>query len=241
MKKVIIAILVIVVLIVVALVLLFSNLNSLIAKAIEKNGSNVTQTSVSVSGVDISLREGRGTIKGLRVANPHGFDSRDAFSLDDITLDIDVRSLREETIIIDEIRIKAPVINAEITKTGASNIEKIRDNVKAYTAGSAGGETGGSTRLIKIKQFVFEEGRVEVDVSALGLDNRTVELPEIRLSDVGGAEGAPPDEIARIILAEVAKKVSSEIAGSQVDQLIKEKLGGSVTDKAKGLLDKIKN
>lgn len=241
MKKILITILVIVVLIIAALVLLFSNINSLVAKAIEKNGSKVTQTSVSVSGVDISLREGRGTIKGLRIANPPGFDTRDAFSLDDITLDIDVQSLREEPIVIEEIRIESPVISAEITKTGASNIEKIRDNVKAYTAGSSGGETGGRTRRIRIKEFVFEEGRVEVDVSALGLENRTVDLPEIRLSDIGGAEGAPPDEIAKIILAEVAKKVSSEIAGSQLEQLVKEKLGGSVTDKAKGLLDKIKN
>ena len=79
MKKILITILVIVVLIIAALVLLFSNINSLVAKAIEKNGSNVTQTSVSVSGVDISLREGRGTIKGLRIANPPGFDTRDAF------------------------------------------------------------------------------------------------------------------------------------------------------------------
>lgn len=241
MKKVLIIVLLVVVLIAIALVLLFSNLNSLVAKAIERNGSNVTRTSVSVSGVDISIREGRGTIKGLRVANPHGFDARDAFSLDDITLDIDVQSLREDPIVIDEIRIKAPVINAEITKTGASNIDKIRDNVKTYTAGSSGGESSGRTKMIRIKQFIFEEGRVEIDVSALGLENRTVELPEIRLSDVGGTDGAPPDEIAKIILAAVAKKVSSEIAGSQLDQLVREKLGGSVTDKAKGLLDKIKD
>ena len=240
MKKVLMAVIGLIVLIAIALVLLFSNINSLVAKAIEKNGSNVTQTSVSVSGVDISIREGRGTIKGLRVANPHGFDSRDAFSLDDITLDIDVQSLRDDPIVIDEIRIRAPVINAEVTKTGASNIDKIRENVQAYTAGSAGGESGGRTKLIRIKQFVFEEGRVEINVSALGLENRTIDLPEIRLSDVGGMEGAPPDEITKIILSAVAKKVSSEMAGSQLDQLVREKLGGSVTDKAKGLLDKIK-
>ena len=240
MKKVLMAVIGLIVLIAIALVLLFSNINSLVAKAIEKNGSNVTQTSVSVSGVDISIREGRGTIKGLRVANPHGFDSRDAFSLDDITLDIDVQSLRDDPIVIDEIRISAPVINAEVTKTGASNIDKIRENVQAYTAGSAGGESGGRTKLIRIKQFVFEEGRVEINVSALGLENRTIDLPEIRLSDVGGMEGAPPDEITKIILSAVAKKVSSEMAGSQLDQLVREKLGGSVTDKAKGLLDKIK-
>jgi len=242
MKKVLIALIVVVVVIVVAALVLFSNLNSLIAKAIEKHGSDVTQTSVSVSGVDVSLREGRGSIKGLRVASPHGFESRDAFSLDDITLDIDVQSLREDPIVIDEIRIQAPIINVEITKTGASNIDKIRENIQAYRAGSTGGgESSGRTKRIRIKQFVLEKGRVEVDVSALGLENRTVELPEIRLSDVGGTGGAPPDEIAKVILAAVAKKVSSEIASSQLDRLVEEKLGGSVTDKAKGLLDRIKD
>ena len=175
----------------------------------------------------------------MAIASPEGFDTRDAFSLDEITLDIDVESVRGETIVIDEIRIKAPVINAEITKTGASNIEKIRENVTAYSAG--GGERSGSTEvLMRIEQFVFEEGRIEVDVSDLGLENQTIELPEIRLSDVGGAGGAPPEEIAKIILTAVAKQVGSEIAGSQIDRMVKEKLGGSITDKAKKLLDKIR-
>ena len=241
MKKVLITIIVIVVLIVVALVLLFSNLNSLVAKAIEKNGSNVTQTSVTVSGVDISLREGRGTIEGLRVANPSGFDAPDAFSLEDITLDIDIQSLREDPIVVDEILVKAPVIYAEVTEKGSSNIDKIRENVKAYAGGSAGGEAEGRARRFRIKQFVFEKGRVEIDVSALGLENRSIDLPEIRLNDIGGEEGVTSDEIAKIVLAEVAKRVSSEIAGSQIDGLIKDKIGGSITDKPKGLLDKIKN
>ena len=239
MKKILIILLVIVVLIVIAVALLFSNLDSIVAKAIEKNGSNVTKTSVRVADVDLSLREGRGTVKGLTVASPHGFEARDAFALDEITLDIDIESLRGDPIIIDEIRIKAPVVNAEITKTGASNIEKIRENVKAYTAG---GETRsrGQAKRVRIKSFVFEQGRVEIDVSALGLENRTIELPEIRLSDIGGENGAPPDEIAKIILMEVGRKVSQEIAGSQLDRMIQEKLGGSIKDKAKGLIDKIR-
>jgi len=239
MKKILVAVIVIVVVIVIAAVLLFSNLDSIVAKAIEANGGNVTNTKVRVAGVDLSLREGRGTVRGLTVANPHGFEARDAFTLEEITLDIDIESLRGEPIIVDEIRIKAPIVNAEITKTGASNIEKIRENVKAYTSG--GGErSSGREKMIRIKSFVFEQGRVEVDVSALGLENRTIELPEIRLSDVGGENGAPPDEIAKIILMEVGTKVSREIAGSQLDRMIQEKLGGSITDNAKGLLDKIR-
>jgi hypothetical protein len=239
MRKVLVAVIVIVVLIVIVLVLLCSKLDSLVAHAIEKNGSDVTQTSVRVSGVDLSLRKGRGTIRGLTVASPEGFNARDAFSLDEITLDIDVESLRDEPIVIDEIRIKAPIVNAEITKTGETNIGKIQENVMGYSAGG-GGQSESPEILIRIKRFVFEKGRIEVDASELGLENQTVELPEIRLNDIGGADGAPPDEIAKIILTAVAKQVGSEIAGSQIDRMVKEKLGGSITDKAKGLLDKIK-
>ena len=97
----------------------------------------------------------------------------------------------------------------------------------------------GRGKRIRIERFVFEEGRVEADASALGLEKRTIVLPEIRLDDVGGTNGAPPDEITKIILTAIAGKVTSEIADSEIDRLVKEKLGGSAIDKAKDLLKKI--
>jgi uncharacterized protein involved in outer membrane biogenesis len=233
---------IVVIAIAVAAFYLLSNLNSLIAGTIEKHGSDVTDTSVRVSGVDISLREGRGSIKGLTVASPEGFEASDAFSLGDITVDIDLKSIREDPVVIDEIRIRAPVVNAEVTSTGASNIDELRKRVQEYAAGASGGggdESRGETKKFRIKRFVFEQGRVEVDASALGVEKQTITLPEIRLSDVGGASGAAPDEIAKVILTTVAKKVMSEIANSEVNRLIKDQLGDSITDKAKGLLEKI--
>ena len=246
MKKKVIAggIAIVAIVIAVAAFYLLSNLNSLIAGAIEKHGSDVTDTSVSVSGVDISLREGRGSIKGLRVASPEGFEASDAFSLGDITVDIDLTSVREDPVVIDEIRIRAPVVNAEVTRTGASNIDELRKRVQAYAAGASGGggdKSGGETKNFRIKRFVFEQGRIEVDASALGVEKRTITLPEIRLSDVGGASGAAPDEIAKVILTTVAKQVMSEITSSEVNRLVKDQLGDSIADQAKGLLKKIGN
>jgi hypothetical protein len=242
MNKLLIAVAVVAVLIAGAVFFLLSNLNSMVAKAIEKAGGDVTQTSVGVSGVDISLRDGRGSIGGLRVASPGGYKAHTAFSLDDITVGIDVKSVRQDPIVLDEVRIRAPVVNAEMTKTGASNIDELRKRVQAYASRMAGqgGRSGGAAKRIRIERFVFEKGRVEVDASALGLGKRTLELPEIRLTDVGGRSGALPDEIAKVILTTVAGKVASEIASSELDRLLKGKLGGSATDKAKGLLDKIR-
>jgi hypothetical protein len=217
---------------------LLSNLNSLVAAAIEKNGSEVTETTVSVSGVDIKLRDGRGSISGLRVASPAGFKTPYAFVLGDITVDLDVASVREDPIVLDEVRIRAPEIRAEIKKNGTSNVEELRKRVQAYGGGK--GKTGdGTQKRIRIKSFIFEKGRIELDASDLGVEKRTLELPAIRLSDVGGPKGVPPDDIAKLILTTVAKKTASQIASSEVDQLIKNQLGGSISDKAKGLLDKI--
>jgi len=220
-----------------------SNLNSIVAGAIEKHGSTVTDTNVGVSGVDISLRKGSGSIKGLRVGSPEGFQTRDAFSLGDITVDIDVGSVRENPVVIEQIHILEPVISAEISKTGSSNIEELRKRVQSYTsgaAGSGGDKSGGDTKRIRIKEFVLAKGRIEIDASAIGVEKRTITLPEIRLNDIGGAGGAAPDEITKVIVSAIAKKVTSEIANSELNRLIKNQLGGeSVTDKAKGLLKKL--
>ncbi|MDD4857749.1 MAG: hypothetical protein PHD74_06545 [Candidatus Krumholzibacteria bacterium] len=243
MKKPLIVALIAIIVIAIVVFSVLSNLDSLVAKAIEKHGSEATQTSVRVSGVDISLREGRGSIKGLQVASPDGFRARTAFSLSDITVTIDIRNVRQDPIVIDAIRVQAPVVNAEITKTGASNIDELRKRVQAQAAGTAkeSGKSEGRITRIRIEQFVIEKGRIEVDASALGLEKRTIELPDIRLDNVGGTNGVPPDEIARIILTAVAGKATNEIAGSEIDRLVKEKLGGSLRDKAKGLLEKIGN
>ena len=240
MKKIIIVGIFVVIAIVAAGAIYFltSNLNSLVARAIEHHGSDVMDTDVGVSGVDISLREGRGSITGLRIANPEGFSTSDAFSLGDITVDIDLGSVREDPIVIDEIRIKALVVNAEVAKAGGSNIDELRKRIQAHTVGS-GESADGDQKNIRIKNFVFEKGRIEVDATALGVEKRTIELPEFHLEDVGGTNGAPPDQITKLIFGEVAKKVGSKIAGSEINRLIQNQLGEPLSDKAKGLLKKL--
>lgn len=241
MKKIIIAGIVLVIAIGAGAYYLLSNLNSLVASAIEKHGSEVTATSVSVSGVDISLGEGRGSISGLRVASPEGFHVRDAFSLGDITIDLDVSSVREDPVVIDVLRIRQPVVAAEVLGDGSSNIEELRKRVQAYSASGSGSQEAGPRKKLRIKRFVLEEGRIEADASELGIEKRTLTLPAIRMDNVGGESGAPPDQIAKVILTAVARETASRIANSEIHRLIEDQLDESVADKAKDLIDKIGN
>ena len=51
----------------------------------EQSGSELMGVPVTVTGVDIKLRSGRGRITGLEVANPSGYSSENAFRMNLIT------------------------------------------------------------------------------------------------------------------------------------------------------------
>jgi len=230
----------------VGFVLLVSNLNSLVARIVEEEGSEVTATEVAVAGVDISLREGRAEMAGLTIASPGEFAARHAFSLGGIAVDIDVESLRSDPLVIEEIRVLAPVVNAEIHRDGSSNIATLQRNVQEYAARFAGdggkdepSASDGNAKRLRIKRFVFEAGRIAVDASDLGLEPRALDLPAIRLDDIGGPEGALPQEIARAVLGALTRQATTTIAQAEVKEKAREIVAEEAEKQAKSLLSRI--
>lgn len=225
-----------------AVTLLVSNLDSLVAKLIESEGSQVTGTDVAVSGVKISLKEGSGAISGLTIASPDGFEPAHAFTLGGIRLDLDLGSLRGDPVVIDEIRVSAPQVAAQILADGSSNILALQEHVEQYAAAHGGSGKSGDgkgtpqdTRRIRITRLVFDGGRIALDATALGDKQREVALPAFTLTDLGGSAGAAPDELAKAVLGTLTREAAQAIAKSG----IKQKAGEVIEDQAKGLLDKI--
>src|SRR5262245_66584381 len=81
------------------------SLDARVARAIEAQGTQIFGTPVRVDSVDIELAAGRGTIRGIRVANPEGYSSGDAIRLAAIELAIDARSLREQPFRVTHVRV----------------------------------------------------------------------------------------------------------------------------------------
>ena len=107
-KLLIIAAVVLLVVIVGVGVYLYNSIDTIVKAAIEKYGSEITGTKVSVGSVDISLKTGRGTIRDVEVHNPKGFSSGAVFRLGEITVDIDVASLNKDPVVIERVAILAP-------------------------------------------------------------------------------------------------------------------------------------
>jgi hypothetical protein len=138
MKQKLIIIAIAVVIVIAGLfVYLYNSIDSIVKNGIERYGTDVCGTKVSVGSVDISLKSGRGTIHDLRVANPDGFSHDSSVRLGDATLAIDIGSINRDPIVITEIRVKAPLVSAEVDEKLATNVGIIRDHVQQYQARSA--------------------------------------------------------------------------------------------------------
>ena len=237
--------LVLVVLVGVALFYLASNLDSIVRAAIERYGSEALGAQVRVATVEIALREGRGSIRGLRVANPEGYSAADAFRLGEITLQIDPGSLTASPIRVPQVRIVAPEVRYELAGR-TSNLQTLLDHVNARSAGTTGSGAGGegaaadaAAPRIAIESFVFEQGRVDAELGVIGAAETGVDLPPVRLQSIGGRDGATPEEIAQVVMRAFLRSATRAVAQAPTDRLIDEHVGGEAGEAAKGLLRRV--
>ena len=123
MKKTLLIIIVLVILAVAGgIYYVLTNLDMLVKQAIEKYGSQATQTAVRVDSVKVRLTEGSAALGGLTVANPKNFSMPHAFVLGEISTRIDIKALTEEKIVIDEVRVLAPQVFYEVNADKQGNL-----------------------------------------------------------------------------------------------------------------------
>jgi uncharacterized protein involved in outer membrane biogenesis len=195
-----------VVAVVAAVFIFISSLDGIVKKVIETVGSQVAGVDVRVAAVKISLTEGKGSITGLTVANPKGFATPTAFSLGQISLALDVGSVKQNPVVLKEIVIAAPVVTYELT-AGGSNIEVLQKNVQSFAAKSGGGgkaepqpeaKTEGSDKKIAIDRLAITGGQVNLSAAGNTISGK---LGDIVLTGIGRESGgATPAVIAQKLL-----------------------------------------
>ena len=240
MKKISKIVSVIILVMIALLVFVVINLDRGIKTAVETIGPEMTQSSVSLNSVDLSLTTAKGSFSGLRVANPEGFAAADAFSLGEISFAMDADSLASDTIIIDSLRIVAPEITME-RADGRSNLDLIQSNIASYlgtdTEQSSSAEGG---KKIIIRDLRITDGKISYAIlNGKGID---LPLPDLHLTDIGQSEGGMSGaeaaaEIINAIVGAAGSAVSQSGAvkelGRSLEDQVKEKAGA-----LKGLFDR---
>lgn len=190
--------------------------SSILSKSVRKGvvtfGPKITQTSVQLDDVDLSVLSGDGKLSGLYVGNPEGFTSENIFALNQIEIDIAPKSLLSDQIVINKIHIRKPKISYEKTLR-SSNLKELLKNIEGSSEGpdspdkskpkkdSAAEEK--PAKQVLIKELIIEDGSVFVGILGVGTE---VLLPRIEMYDLGKSDGK--NDVASIlksVLDEVLK------------------------------------
>jgi len=217
MKKLLIGFGVLVILIAVGVFVFLGNLNEIVRAAVEKVGSDMTQTNVSLSEVDIELTSGKGALRDFSVTNPKGFSDDDAFKFDEVAVTLDISTVRSDPVVIKEIVIQGPSIVYEFGDNG-SNVDQLNKNVQSK---GGGGEKsfGGDKKApnIIIENLYLRDGSVAV-IAPLLNEKLSVPLPTIHLTDISKeGKGATPEEIADQVMSAVLKGAQDAVANAKID------------------------
>jgi hypothetical protein len=240
MRKAALGIVIVLVVLAAVVFFVFSSLDRIVAGAIEHYGSGATHTDVRVSSVKIQLRAGEGSVKGLSIANPSGFSTPSAFNLGGITIRLDTGSVTGDPVVVEEIRVSQPQVTYEIDSRGRSNINALKDNLqKSPRKTTSKQEPEGKKKNLVIRNLIVEQGKIDVRLAVRPGEPLTVNLPRIELSNLGGAQGLPPDRIAKDILTVLMRDVGSAAATAGVSKYLGKSIEEVKSEMKRGVEEKV--
>jgi hypothetical protein len=157
-------------------------LDHLAKKAVEIGGEQAMGVPTALDGISLRPIQGKGTIEGLQVSNPQGFDSPFFVRLDKGDATLDVGSVLTDQVVMKRIELNGFEVHLEKSK-GSSNYGVILDNMKKGEEAPA--EEAGKKFLVE--EVVVRDIRVHADVAIAGQTVKTVHLniEEVRLENVG--------------------------------------------------------
>lgn len=256
MKRVAIGLAALAVVLVVGVLVLYSSLGAIITKAVTTAGPEIIQAEVKLDETVIDTTSGKGSLQGLFIGNPEGFETESAFKMDKIEISLDTDSLTSDTIVINEINIQAPEVTYELGGSG-SNVDAIQKNVDAFVKKYAGASESkekseakeGGTKMV-IDHVYVKGGKVNISASFLGGKSMTVPLPDIHLKDIGKKEnGATPGEVVQSIIGALNKAILKAVAPLNLDKVgevagkavegTKDLVGDILTKGSEGVTDSI--
>lgn len=223
------------VLVAIAVFLLYSSLDTIITAAVEKFGSEITQTRVTLKETKISPTDGKGALRGFRMSNPANFKTESSVEFDEISMTLDIKTITEDTIVVKDITITGPRITYEHS-SGGSNIDVIKRNVDSYLGTGSAEKKSGGKKLI-IEKLSILNGKASVSAAILQGKAMSVDIPNIVLKDIGKSKGgATPGEVASKVIDTLQKNINGAVKHLNLDQV--KEVVDSVVSGAKDALEK---
>ncbi len=238
-------------LIVIAVLVIALMPNIIIKKAINNFGSELFQTNVNVESVDLSFTSGSLVLKGLTIANPKGYNEKNALTIDNISVLLDVWSIFSDKVVINEVIISEPIITVEV-KLASNNLNDLKNKYgQKFNAPNDNSEVSQEKKTGKkvvIDRLSISNAKIITATSVImNFKDNAISIPNITMTDIGkqnavNGDGLTFAEAITDILLEVASKAPN--LNNNLLERAKEGLKGQVNkakDKVDDISKKLKN
>ena len=164
---------------------------AIIKGAVNRGGPALLGVPVTLERVWFRPLVGQIRLYHLRVGNPEGFKTPSLFELGRVDVDLQVRSLLRDTIVIRRIEVVAPRITYEKSLVGSSNIGALMKHLEGDAPdaeqGEPAAEEGG--KKVVIDHLVVTDPELRVTITAAGGHALPIKLGDVEMKDLGRGEG----------------------------------------------------
>ena len=251
MKKLLLSVvLILLVLIVVGGVAVGFFLSNLVKTGMETVGPKITQVSIKVDAVNLSLLTGSARVNGLVVGNPQGYQAPQAISVGTAAVEVDPFSVLSDKIVIRSVRVEAPEITFEGNPLSGNNLGKIMQNVNAAARSGGPSATNTPAKPTNKPGQKLEVDELLITGAKVNFNGATLVLPNIHFSNLGkDKDGITAADLTRRVLDALTtatiKTVASTITatGKNAEQAAKDlgkPLGAAASSLTKDLGARLK-
>jgi hypothetical protein len=206
-----IAIALVLLLVIAVFVYVGSNTNSIVQNAIEVMGPEYLGAAVRLDAVDISLRDGRGTLTGLEIDNPPGFEGPYAMRVGTVSIKVDLAKSNSGLIVLNGVDIEDARVAAIVKSPNDTNIRTLATHTPA---------SGSSPIKFVIDRLDLTGAQASVS-SPLLTAAKEIDLPDVHLRNIGRSSGGVgAGEVIDQILAPIAKAVSQSLGETGIRSLL---------------------
>lgn len=246
-------------LIVIVLVAGWLYLEPLVKGVVNKFGTQVAGTEVTLAGFSLHPLDGEVEIKGFRVANPEGYTTPNLLSLGGVFVKVDPKSLFSDTIVVENVRITKPELTYEMPNFSTSNVMQLQENVAKNTAKTSAPAAKEETKEassapaknVVIRKVLVEDGALSA-LTPLQKNKEplVLKLPAIEINGIGdGKKNMTIDQSIAVVFNKIlfnATSVVTKELGNVSDMAQKaankalDQVKEQVPEGASSLLDKVK-
>ncbi len=211
-------------LIIVSLVTIYTYLDFIAEKAIEKYGLKALGVPVTVGKISVKLLEGKFVFKNVKIKNPEGFKYNNAIEIGSVSAQLDIKDVFKDVITINTINIENPNIFYELGVDG-NNIQALKNNTASQRNTAAAEDKavakkgGQKNKKVVISKLFINKAKVNFVLDKIA--EKTLTLPDIYIQNIGkDANGITVESASDQVLRELTKAISKANVQTMINDLL---------------------